>query len=706
MATQLMLNVTQICQTITPTAWPGQHHRDQEASAHDSNQHITPVSAHIGSQFHAFARHLSQTLRQGSHEFASLTREQLFTILYHDQLKVYGEQLLQEQKIDELAQIVQSVHRLTDRFMQLRQQSPHAKTWRDILIAEEFSLTHIELTLAPKRLLMSGIIDSLRYHPSGDLEIVDYKLANDQYSEQGACQLACYAQLLTLTGEQRPIRGALEYFWPSLRIITFSPEQLQLIYQQQVEPALREAINRHQNDGQIPNQKLPCASTSTQPPTAPAMTIGAVIPDQQAPILAPVPEPTCSISVGVTRSIDKKTVSLPLAHLKRHVAIIGSSGSGKTTLAMRLVEQVLLAQIPLVIVDRKGDLCRYADPAAWSNHDSYACQRRELYDRLDVALFTPGHPNGRHLGIRILPSDLATMTETEQEQTYRTAAAALSFMMQFRDSDADRAKTAILVQAMALLDRQGTTPVTLDSLSNFIGDKDPALIDAIGYLNPKSCDRLVENLQTLAIMKGSLFADDHEEPLSAERLFGLDAREPASSRTRLSILSTKFLGDERTSLFWVAQLLSELARFTSRYPSEQLQALVLFDEADLYLPANAKPITKQPLENLLKRARSAGLGILLATQSPGDLDYRCRDSIRNWFMGLVKEKTALAKLKLAASESKLDIAAVLPKQKVGQFMMLTETETHLIMSACSLITPEQLSEQQILDLARRLNQGC
>ena len=84
--------------------------------------------------------------------------------------------------------------------------------------------------------------------------------------------------------------------------------------------------------------------------------------------------------------------------------------------------------------------------------------------------------------------------------------------------------------------------------------------------------------------------------------------------------------------------------------SATVAAVVLFDEADLYLPAVRQPATKEPMENLLKRARSAGLSLLLATQSPGDFDYKCRDNIRSWLVGQVKEETALRKLKPMFSE--------------------------------------------------------
>src|SRR5690606_7322514 len=118
----------------------------------------------------------------------------------------------------------------------------------------------------------------------------------------------------------------------------------------------------------------------------------------------------------------------------------------------------------------------------------------------------------------------------------------------------------------------------------------------------------------------------------------------AKGRTRLSIISTKFLGDNAGIEFWLSQFLISVSRWASRHPSGELQAVLMLDEADMYLPAQRRPVTKGPLEDLLKRARSAGISLFLATQSPGDFDSKCRDNIRNWFIGRVKEKTALDKL--------------------------------------------------------------
>ena len=126
----------------------------------------------------------------------------------------------------------------------------------------------------------------------------------------------------------------------------------------------------------------------------------------------------------------------------------------------------------------------------------------------------------------------------------------------------------------------------------------------------------------------------------------------------------------------------------------------MFDEADLYLPAVRQPASKEPMEHLLRRARSAGLGLLLATQSPGDFDYRCRDNIRTWFVGQVKETNSLAKMKPMLSECRVDVAARLPGQTTGQFHLIRDGVVTSLMADPSAVDPRQIPEDEILSLAR------
>jgi hypothetical protein len=127
----------------------------------------------------------------------------------------------------------------------------------------------------------------------------------------------------------------------------------------------------------------------------------------------------------------------------------------------------------------------------------------------------------------------------------------------------------------------------------------------------------------------------------------------------------------------------------------------MFDEADLYLPAVRQPASKEPVGHLLRRARSAGLGLLLATQNPGDFDYRCRDNIRAWFVGQVKETNSLAKMKPMLNECRDDVAAWLPGQTTGQFHLIRDGTVTRLTADPSTIDPRQIPEDEILSLARR-----
>ena len=125
----------------------------------------------------------------------------------------------------------------------------------------------------------------------------------------------------------------------------------------------------------------------------------------------------------------------------------------------------------------------------------------------------------------------------------------------------------------------------------------------------------------------------------------------------------------------------------------------MLDEADLYLPAQSKPATKAPLENLLRRARAAGIGLMLATQSPGDMDYKSRDQVLNWFVGQIKEETAIKKLANLFSETQSNPSDKLAGQHTGEFFAICGREVVQIKADPSLVGAELLSSQEILDVA-------
>lgn len=408
-----------------------------------------------------------------------------------------------------------------------------------------------------------------------------------------------------------------------------------------------------------------------------------------------------------------RTVNLSKKIMKRHAAVLGGSGSGKTTLALTLIEQFLMQGIPAVLIDRKGDLCSYANPDVWQdikgpNADPSAEpsnpeeleQLKELSESIDVAVYTPGRSSGRPISITLLPNGINELPEHEQQLLANLSAAALGDMLHLKNSATHQKQSGTLSVALKILGSRFSTEVTLGDLINLLEEEDEELTELTQRMDPSGKLRrdLVAQLDSLRHRNSSLF-EGGGESMSMESLLGLGPFAKAD-KTRLSVIYTGFLGDNENILFWVAQFLSEALRFCQRNPNDELQAIVMFDEADLYIPANAKPATAEPLQSLLKRARSAGLGLMLATQSPGDLDYKSRDQITSWFIGRVREDTALRKLKAAfQSESGLDPAAVLPSQTVGEFHLVQEGLVRPMKAKRSVVLAEQVPFDRIEQLA-------
>ena len=453
---------------------------------------------------------------------------------------------------------------------------------------------------------------------------------------------------------------------------------------------------------ETPDTNTPLASTTN------GSAIPSVFNDDELPLSVILDEngsSSSSIIAGRELAAASRPITLNTNVLKRHAAVLGGSGSGKTTLALCIIEQLLLRGIPAVLIDRKGDLCSYANPDVWrENNDEFSERRGErekLADAIDVAVFTPGRSTGRPISITLLPNGINELPDHEQQLLANLSAAALGEMLHLKNSATHQKQSGILSVALRILGSRHSREVTLADLIHLLEDEDPELSDLTQRMDPSGKIRrdLVAQLDSLRFRNAALF-EAGGESLRMESLLGLGpySRE---GRTRLSIIYTGFLGDNENILFWVAQFLSEALRFCQRNPNDELQAVVMFDEADLYIPSNAKPATAEPLQSLLKRARSAGLGMMLATQSPGDLDYKSRDQITSWFIGRVREDTALRKLKAAfQSESGLEPATALPGQTVGEFHLVQEGLVRPMKAQRSLITAEQVPFDRIEQLAR------
>ena len=204
------------------------------------------------------------------------------------------------------------------------------------------------------------------------------------------------------------------------------------------------------------------AAVPQPPPIAPPVPRLSPVPTRSPALpgrpALPVSLGSGSPRVGHAQDLKKSPVTLELRELTQHAAFLGGSGSGKTTLALNLIEQLAIMGVPAILVDRKGDLCGYAEESVWIARDEapeLAERRRGLRERLDVVVYTPGEPRGKSLAIPLTPADMATMSEQDRDTVAKVASDSLAGMMGYKSTGAGvRPLRALLYQAVAMLGQE------------------------------------------------------------------------------------------------------------------------------------------------------------------------------------------------------------------------------------------------------------
>lgn len=406
-------------------------------------------------------------------------------------------------------------------------------------------------------------------------------------------------------------------------------------------------------------------------------------------------DPRPSVRLGVTATMRAEPVTIPLDQIKTHVAFIGSTGSGKTTAALSMIERLLEQGVSALLVDRKGDLARYASEQWWAEDDAGPDpdRRRRLRRHIDLALFTPGNALGRPLQLPLVPS-MIDATAQDRDQLATFAASGLGAMMGYGRGATNTHKQSVLMRAIQLCADE--PEITLQMIFDVVAAPDPDLLSLAGQLK-RYFAPLAEDLQSLLIQRGPLLAGSGE-PLDLAALLP----PPEAGRPRLTIINTAALGDGALLQFWVSRLLVELDRLAAKRPRPELQAVAFFDEADLYLPAVGAPPTKDPMFSLLRRARARGIGVLLATQSPGDFDYKARENIITWLVGKVTQDRAVEKMRGLLADYP-NVGARLANQAMGQFFLLGGLHNRgaaEVKIDRSMMATETIPEQEIAALAR------
>ena len=369
----------------------------------------------------------------------------------------------------------------------------------------------------------------------------------------------------------------------------------------------------------------------------------------------------------------KKTTDEPLLYdskdLTTHAVCVGMTGSGKTGLCVSLLEEAALDGIPALVIDPKGDLgsllLTFPDLTApdfqpWVNPDeaqragkpveAFAREQADLWrtglaswgqdgERIrrlkqsaDFSIYTPGSEAG--LPISILDSFAAPPPEVRgdadllRERVGGTTSSLLGLMG--IEADPIRSREHILLSTiMGQSWREGRD---LD-LAALIRTIQTPPIERVGVLDLESFYPEKERFELAMRLNNLLAAPGFQgwlagEPLDVQGLLYTSAGKP-----RVSVLSIAHLSDSER-MFFVSLLLNQVVGWMrSRPGTTALRALVYMDEIFGFIPPSAEPPSKKPFLTLLKQARAYGLGVVLATQNPVDLDYKGLSNTGTWFLG-------------------------------------------------------------------------
>ena len=372
----------------------------------------------------------------------------------------------------------------------------------------------------------------------------------------------------------------------------------------------------------------------------------------------------------INKTTTTESVFYDPADLTTHAVVTGMTGSGKTGLCIALLEEAALQGIPAIIIDPKGDLTNlmlhfpdlapqdfqpWIDPemarragktleqlgidAATSWREGLAewgiTQERvlALKNAAQYAIYTPGSDAG--IPVSVLSSLAApSLAWKENREVLRekisSTVTALLGLVGYEDIDPLRTREHIL---LANIFENAWSQGKDVELSELILQTQTPPFDKLGAFPVDTFFPAKDRMELAMVLNNILAAPAFETWREGQSLDIKNILFADDGRPRHNIFYLAHLSDAER-MFFITLLLSAVESWMrTQSGSGSLRALLYMDEIFGYMPPQRNPPTKQPLLRMLKQARAFGLGLLLATQNPVDVDYKALSNAGTWFIG-------------------------------------------------------------------------
>jgi hypothetical protein len=366
--------------------------------------------------------------------------------------------------------------------------------------------------------------------------------------------------------------------------------------------------------------------------------------------------------------------------LVTHAVCVGMTGSGKTGLCLALLEEAALDGIPAILIDPKGDLpnllltfpaLRAEDFRPWVSEEEarrkglsveeFAQQQADqwrqgleewgqsgqriqrLRDAAEFVVYTPGSSAG--LPVSILKSfaapEAAVLEDGEllQDRVGTTVMGLLGLVG--IEADPVQSREHILLSTILGWAWRKGEDLNLEGIIRYV--QEPP-VGKIGVLDLEAFYPAKERFGLVMALNNLLAAPGFAAWMDGEELDISQLLHTADGKPRHCIFSIAHLNDAER-MFFVSLLLTQVLGWTRSQPgTASLRAILYMDEIFGFFPPVANPPSKVPLLSLLKQARAYGLGVVLATQNPVDLDYKGLSNAGTWFIGRLQTERDKARL--------------------------------------------------------------